>query len=139
MLVYYWWWSGFVIIGGGRDKMYNWVNKLHVLDIREDDEYKLVECDIKVPMDECFKIGGSGGGIKNEILVVGWIKEQFKKNEFKGLSLPPMYIMQLIALWYYQEMIHCVELHCVELREKDENADNSHYCIKLKHILSSLI
>ena len=123
--------EGYVIIGGGSDKDNCYMNKMYVLDIRDEDEYKLMECDIKLPMENAklYKIVGSGGGIKDEILVVGWIKQEFKKRNFKDLLIPPMYIMQLIALWYNQEMIHWIS----------RQEDNNHCCIKLKHVLSSLL
>lgn len=121
----------YIVIGGGLDKNDNYMNKLYVLDIREDEEYKLKECDIKLPIDKVkHRIVRSGGGIKDEILVVGWIKKQFKDNDLKELSLLPMYMMQLIALWYNQEMIHWFTDH--------KDAENNHYCIRLKHILSCM-
>ena len=46
------------------------------------------------------------GGIFDEYLVVGWIKELFKTNEFKHLSFPPMYLIQLIVKRYSEEEIH---------------------------------
>ena len=121
----------YVIIGGGDDANGHIMNKLYALDIREEDKYKLIECNIKLPAVGAYQIARTGGGLQDEILVIGWIKQEFKKNDFNDLLLPPMYIMQMIALWYNQEMIHWV---C-----GDGEQEKYHYCIKLKHILSSLV
>ena len=125
----------YIVIGGGCTLRGNYMDKLYVLDIRKDNEYKLIESTIKLSSalqgnyKGNYKIIGSGG-IKDEILVIGWIKELFKTSEFKVLSLPPMYIMKWVSLWYNQEMVHFLDLNTCE---------HNHYCIKLKHILNSLL
>ena len=102
--------EAYIIIAGFHEYS-NIMNKWYVLDIRKDDEYKLKEYNIRVPLDGKYRIVRSGGGIQDGILVVGWIKQQFKCSEFENLSLPPMYMMQLIALWYQnEEMINFVKM-----------------------------
>ena len=54
------------VIGSGIDADIEYMNKLYVLDVRQDDEYKLMECNIKLPMDNVnHTIVWSGGGIKD--------------------------------------------------------------------------
>ena len=79
--------EGYVIIGGCDYKCSSPINKWYVLDIRKEDEYKLMECNIELPvnMNGNYKMVRSGGGIKDEMLVVRWRKQQFEKNDFKDL------------------------------------------------------
>ena len=107
-------------------------DKIYVLDIRNEEEYKLNECAIRSPQ-RCVSNIVMTGGIKDEYLVVGWIKELFKTLEFKQLALPPMYIMELIAKWYNEE-----EVHWVRMVYGEGYNGNSHFAIGLKHIVSSL-
>ena len=126
----------FVIIAGGdivsTDDMihgeYN--HTIFVLDISDDNNYKLKECTIKLPKKyEHPQIALMGGDSDDESLIIGWIKELFKTKEFKDLSLPPMYIMKMIGLWYNQEGLHWIQ---------DGDDYNNHYVITLKHMLRSL-
>lgn len=67
------------------------------------------------------------GGLKNEILVIGWIKSLFKSTQFQSMEQPPMYLMKLIGAWYSQEEIHWIT-----------KESGRHFIIKIKHILLSL-
>ena len=121
----------YVLIAGGKkisDNLsfdiseYNY--KIFALDISDDSGYKLRECTIKAP-GIFSHIILMGGEIEDELLVIGWIKQLFKTKEFKDLSLPPIYIMKIIGLWYNQE-----ELHWIGRKQ--------HYVVGLNHILCSL-
>ena len=60
-------------------------------------------------------------------------RERFKTKELNNISLPPMYIMRMIGLWYNQE-----ELHWIQHIINGDNRETNHYAIKLKHIVASL-
>ena len=107
-------------------------DKISVLDIRDENEYKLRECKIKLPkVGKCLIV--RMGGIKDEILTIGWIKELFKTKQFKKLALPPPYLMKMISLYYNQEMLHWF----YDENSYYDDAIHRHQAIKLKHILSS--
>ena len=63
-----------------------------MLDISNCDEnsYKLKQCNVKCPNIGKNILIRSGGGIKDELLVIGWIKRLFKTKKFKDILLPPM-------------------------------------------------
>ena len=113
----------FVIIAGGWDRNLEKSDEIFVLDLRDDNHYKLKKSQIKCPQKGICDLVRFGGGIQDELLVIGWIKDLFKTTDFKHLSLPPMYLMKMIQSWYNQEMIHWLQ-------------KNEHYAIKLKYILS---
>ena len=77
------------------------------MDISDDNEYKLRKCDIQTPKAGNCQIVRMGG-IEDECLVIGWIKQLFKTKEFKDLQFPPMYLIQLIVKRYNQEEIHWI-------------------------------
>ena len=54
----------YVIIGGGTNEDGDSMDKLYALDIRKEDEYKLMECNISLPMDEFDHMVRSGGGLR---------------------------------------------------------------------------
>ena len=127
----------YVIISGGVDRdntgelMDN--DKIFVLDITTDD-YKLRECNMKMPRAQSWprpEILLLGGEIEHELLVIGWIKKLFETKEFENLTLPPMYILKMIGLWYNQE-----ELHWMHYEKHNEESD--HHIMTLNQILSSL-
>ena len=96
----------FVIIAGGNevdnDMIHgdiNYNDKLFVLDISDDNGYKLKESSIKPPNTLSSQMILMGGEIEDELLVIGWIKQLFETKEFKKILLPPMYIMKMIGLW----------------------------------------
>ena len=64
------------------------------------------------------------GGLKDEMLVCGWIRHQFQAYQY--IPEPPMYLMKLIAQWYNQEEIHCIEVY-----------SKRHFTINIKHIICS--
>ena len=121
--------SGGARATGGYDKDKS--DKIFVLDIRDETEYKLRECSIKAPKAGFNPIIRMGG-ISHKLLVIGWIKGLFKTKEFRNISLPPTYIMELILSWYFQEVIYWTENLC-------DGSERALYQIPVKHILSSLI
>ena len=124
--------ENYVIIGGGYSN-YMPSDKMFVFNIKDETDYKLNKCGIQCPSGGLHNIVRTGG-IKDELLVIGWIKELFKTLEFKELALPPMYILQLIVVRYNEE-----EIHWVARAMKNVNVDTTHYAIKLKHVLSALM
>eukprot|EP01084_Bolivina_argentea_P061211 111874_1 len=121
----------YVIISGGyhnnENRLLNHTNVIHVLDIRNDNNYVLRKSEIVCPMSG-YHYTVIMGGIKDEILVVGWIKYLFKTLIFKHLQLPPTYIVKLISQWYNQETLHWFEWGA-SLRKGQK-----HFCIDIKHI-----
>ena len=65
--------------------------------------------------------------------MVAWIKELFKRLEFKELEVPPMCIMQSIGKWYNTEKIHWMGYMSGSKKHPDY-----HYAIELTDVLSSL-
>ena len=137
----FWWTSAvltsneeYVVISGGLDEDYEGIDKIHVLDIRNKRNYVLRECSIKCPMNGHHPIIRSGGGLKDELLVIGWIKHLFNCSSFNDMALPPTYIMQLISMWHYQETIHWLEWEY-----RDDKKKANHFGVKLKSILLSII
>ena len=112
----------FVIIAGGWDNIMEESDEIFVLDLRDNNQYKLRKSEIKCPQKGKCGLVTLGGGIQDELLVIGWIKDLFKTINFKHLSLPPMYLIKLIQSWYNQEMIHWLQ-------------PQEHYSIKLKDVL----
>lgn len=117
-----------IVIAGGRDKDNNCTNSMHILDIRDENNYILRKSSIQCPMSGSNKIIRSGGGIKDELLTIGWIKHLFNSSEFHHFQFP-LDIMQLIAMWFCQETIHWMEREDVADREA-----SNHFAINLKHI-----
>ena len=94
--------------------------------MKDDNDWKIKRSIISCPdVGRCRVVRSGGVDSKDEILVIGFIKQCFKMKEFKHLQVPPVYIMILIANRYSAEMIHWLK-------------DNNHYGIYLKDILLSL-
>ena len=103
---------------------------MFALDIRDDNKYELIECDIKLPSPgSCFIV--ALGGLMDEYLVIGWIKELFGTDNFKDVSFPPIEIAQMIRYWYNQEEIHW-------LRSITEFNVHNHFSIDVGNVLKSL-
>ena len=69
----------------------------------------------------------TGGEIHGELLMIGWIRKLFKTEDFSTLQLPPLYLMQSIALW-----LSCEQLHWINY------SSGAHYTIKMHHIVTSV-
>ena len=87
------------------------------------DNYQLYLSSVKGPL-ESPRFLFRTGGLKDETLVVGWIKFQFDSSE---IPQPPIYLMKLIARWYSQEEVHWICKYSPR-----------HFTINIKHILASL-
>lgn len=96
---------------------------IHVLRI---DDYEFYRSSVKIPCTQPHFIVQTGG-IKDHVLVVGWIKWVFKSSEFRFMEEPPMYLMTLISHWYNNEQIHWIGKYY-----------DRHFVIDIKHIFSSL-
>ena len=119
--------QSYIVIAGGWNENKNPSNSVHILDVRND-EFKLKKCRICAPYKGPCRLAITGG-ITDEILVIGWIKKIFRSLEFKTLQLPPIYIMQMIANWYNQEIVHYFHT----------TPNSKHHTIKMRDILSSAI
>ena len=90
------------------------------------ENYKLYQSEIETPWDEAhFFI--KTGGLKDQLLIVGWIRYMFKYYDFGHLKEAPIDLMMLIASYYSQEVIHWIGKH-----------SERHLTIDIRHILSSL-
>lgn len=101
---------------------------IYVLDISNNnhEEYKLYESALEGPWNESHFLIKTGG-LKDEILVIGWIKSLFQSVQFQSMEPPPVYLMRSIAAWYSQEEIHWIGKYTAR-----------HFIINIKQILSSL-
>ena len=99
---------------------------IYALDISNGDDtmYPLYQSTLKGPFNEAHFLMKTGG-LRDEILVMGWIKKRFRA--YKGMPLPPKHLMVLIAIWYSQEEIHWIGKY-----------SKLHFAVNVKHILSSL-
>ena len=76
------------------------VKRFLVLDIRDDDQYKLWDSSVKRP--ELTLMTKTGGQSEISLLIFGWIRKQ------DDLQFVPRAIKTLITHWLCVEMIHCV-------------------------------
>eukprot|EP01084_Bolivina_argentea_P227559 384319_1 len=112
-----------VIIVGGMDKKRNYYTKdnemdtIYILNISNDSQYILTKSKVTCPEKGLCNIIRTGGGIKDKMLVIGWIKCQLASV----LSVPTS-IMHLIVKFYSEEIIHWIN------RKK-------HVAVNLSHIL----
>eukprot|EP01084_Bolivina_argentea_P010301 19181_1 len=110
-------------------------NKIFVLDIHNnnnENDYKLRECDIVCPKYGPSNLVRLGNKLIDKLLVCGWIKQVFKKSEFKDLTIPPICIFNSIVNFYDEERLHWIH-KCWKA------FGNDHYMIPLQHILCSLL
>lgn len=98
--------------------------KIYLLDIRYDD-YTTSQCIIQTPFEHASIMERTEGGIKDEMLIFGWIKQLFQQSQFQEMVLPPVYIIKLLMKWYSAELIHFI---C---------GGTTHFCIAVKHLLLS--
>ena len=99
---------------------------LYVLDIGDDNQYKLWESSVQLPKQMEF-ITKSGGLSESKSLVFGWMRRQ------KDFGLVPIVIKTLISKWCSVEMIHSFNYaHC---RQEDGAYDRSHEKIMLTDVL----
>ena len=113
-----------------------------LLDISDENDFKLLKSDIGIPVHSKARSSRdvesmirTGSTVMNEKLVIGWTKRLFKKKHFHTLHLPPLYLLQMIALWVLSEEIHYLR------RQYDNNeskwGSQEHFVIRMKRILAS--
>merc|ERR1712129_552080 len=65
-------------------------------------------------------------GVRDDLLVIGWIRKLFTTSEFEQCELPPLHIIEAMVHWYSMELIHVIE-------------DNGgHYAIPLVEVMNSV-
>ena len=69
--------------------------------------YKLYKSSVKNPWKE-EHLMTKVGGLKDELLVFGWIKHLFKTKELKLVQEPPIYLKVLVGSFYSKEEIHWI-------------------------------
>ena len=116
-------------------------DNIFLLDISDQNDFKLFKSDVGIPVysrssDEIVEsMIRMGSGVMNEKLVIGWTKRLLKEEAFQDLSLPPLYLLQMIALWVLDEEIHYLR------RQYDYNesqrVSQMHFVISMKRILTS--
>ena len=119
-----------VIIVPAFDEHDSHSNSIYVLTMNDNDVYSLRKSNIVRPEHGSCHIAITGG-IMDEILVIGYIKQLFKTKEFVHIQLPPFYIMQMIAGWYGIEMLHWMTYN-------DGRKEKKHFAISVKWIMASL-
>ena len=79
---------------------------IFVLDISNENEFKIFKTDIRSPVkDDAYDyrdigpkgvdgIVCSGGGLRSEMAVIGWTKRLYGRKEFNNLQMPPLYLLQ---------------------------------------------
>ena len=100
--------------------------RLFVLDIRREKSYQLMECNILCGNLDPVTLLRTGHGVKDHLLVIGWIRQLFATSEFELFELPPLHIMQAIVPWYSMELIHVIE------------DQGGHYAISLQTVMNSV-
>lgn len=96
----------YVIIGGGYTGPSVPMYSIFILDIRDDANYKLSTSRIRSPWRGDMIMKKTGGALKNEKLVIGWIRNLFADKDFQDLQLPPVHVMLLVTRWHSTEYIH---------------------------------
>merc|ERR1712176_863087 len=67
----------------------------------------------------------TGHGARDNLLVIGWIRELFGTSDFEQFELPPLHVMEGIVPWYAMEIIHVIE-------------DNGgHFSVALQDVMTS--
>ena len=113
----------FVII---RSNVYYKTHPL-ILDIRNDDHYKLRESPVVLHYIG-FGVFARTGGIKESVATAsGWIRRLRKSGEIVSISIP-LEIVKTIARWYSEESIHWIH--------KQAGQKSNHQMIALQDILA---
>ena len=101
-------------------------NRICVLDMKRDTEWKMKKSKIECPNDgSCHVIRTGGIGSKDHLLVIGYIRQCFDSTQFENIQLPPTYIMMMIIERFSSERIHWIQ-------------KGDHFAIYLRDLLSSL-
>merc|ERR1712087_702925 len=115
--------ENYVILFGSR---HDGPRQLFVMDIRDEGNYILRDCNITCGNLDPVALLRTGHGARDDLLVIGWIRELFATSDFDNFELPPLHIMQMMVPWYSMEMIHVIE-------------DNGgHYVVALQDVMQSM-
>ena len=116
-----------IISGGHTNKECN--DCIYVIDIRNDKNYRIEQLHgIRVPkLQTAHNIFSFRGGIKQQLLINGFVRNLFKLSEFQDLLFPPNDILQIVYNWYCVEEIHWIET--------GETNGNDHFTVELSHII----
>ncbi len=109
----------YIIIGASTGKIY-------ILDIRDQNNYKLSKSKIYYPFQHRLIVRTSNK-CKNELIIIGWIKNIFISQQFDKSLMPPLGIIKIISQLCYEEMIHCIERSKAKQKKK-----KGHYLIYIQ-------
>ena len=120
------------------------IDVVWILDIRDPDCFKCRES-ITYRDLTCLSAGtnwGGGGysiittgGVKRDLLVIGWIKELFTTNEFASSKKPPSCVVDMIADWVSEPLFHCIQ--AVHDNRDGSSQPCRHRAIPLKMLLEA--
>ena len=126
-----------IIIDGGYLNSNNKIsNIIYILNITNPNKYFFKQCTILSPFINKLYTIQSTGGIKDIMLVNGWIKNTFKEDLFDDIELPPIYLMDFISTYYDKETIHCLLFDSVKNRKE---VKHDHVGVFLNDLILSLI
>ena len=84
-------------------------NEISILQITENNDWKMKQCSIKCPWaGTCMVTKSYSNDRKDAFLVVGYIKICFQQPAFKDIQIPPIPIVRLIQKWYNHDNIHYI-------------------------------
>lgn len=116
--------------------MYDNVEAMYILDLCENNEFKLRKIDFDGPKEATVNEYAllKTGGLKDEGLVFGYIKDLYTRNEI--MRMPPIHLMHVIRCFFYQTTVHWIERgnpmgHLVDPPEY------GHWTIPIRRILFS--
>ena len=125
-----------IIVGGGGEResspLPQLIDSIYVLRMNDFDrpqDFVMKESRICFPLMQSANIAITGG-YKDEILVTGYVKMMFKIKEFKELTLPPVYMIQIIERYFNMETLHWIDDRSMD--------DHTHFAIGVKEILTNL-
>ena len=92
------------------------------------EEFVIRKSSIKLPVKQTHPKIAITGGDKDEVVITGYVKQTFATSEFEELSLPPVYITQIIERYYNVGTLHWIS-----------KSENNHFTICVKDILTNLL
>ena len=111
-----------IIIGGGFEiegESETISNAIWILNIHpEKAKYVWRKSIVSSPFPDKLYHVQSTGGVKDKLLVTGWIRKIFKNNAFNGVPFPPLYLMEWMSRFYDEETIHCLLIDSANNRKK---------------------
>ena len=120
---------------------------IHVLDIRDDDHFVLRQCSIACPASgQCITFRTDNDlSLESQLLVVGWIRREFQREEMKHMQMPPDEVIGLIEQWYCRDLLHWIYSWSLDPvfsitgdpHRNDKPKGSGHHVIPVEDILSS--